>query len=116
MTVLLFAGMFAKGLRESAGSIPDFMRSEWPCPYEKILAEAAGLYYFYMVKDHLPKLQSAMRAAGCMKRRSRILGRIDWRAGGRPREGTRATCGRRPHLPYRHKRVKIISISSNFRS
>lgn len=53
LAVLRFAGMFAGNLRAAAQGMPDFMRNEWPFPYEKIVAEAAALYYFYMVKDYL---------------------------------------------------------------
>lgn len=55
MAVLAFSGSFAKGLRESANGMPDFMRSEWPFPYERVLTEAAAFYYFYMIKDYVSK-------------------------------------------------------------
>lgn len=53
LALLLFCDAFAKGLRKSANAVPEFMRTDWPFPYEKVITEAAGFYYYFMIKDYL---------------------------------------------------------------
>jgi hypothetical protein len=55
MAVMAFSGSFAKGLRKSSKTFPAPMNNDWPFPYERIVAEAAAFYYFYMIKDYLTK-------------------------------------------------------------
>ena len=53
MAVMAFAGAFANGLRESAGSMPEPMRTDWPFPFEKIVTEAAGFYFHFIASPYL---------------------------------------------------------------
>jgi hypothetical protein len=53
MAVMAFAGSFANGLRESAGSMPNSMWTDWPFPFEKIVTEAAGFYFYFIASPYL---------------------------------------------------------------
>ena len=49
MSVLLFAQLFARSLRTQAREMPEWMRPDWPYPYDAILVEAAAFYYFALM-------------------------------------------------------------------
>ena len=55
MSVLAFGGVFVDGLRKAAYGMPEPFRTDWPCPYDQILAECVAFYFYVLIKDHLPQ-------------------------------------------------------------
>lgn len=58
MSVMLFARVFTKGLREFFEELPEPFRANWPFPHDRMYMEVVAFYWFAILRNAKPKLSA----------------------------------------------------------